>query len=85
MTTKMTWQEKVKMVDLFHRTQLKTDKDWTIKRTSTELDISSGRISEYLLVARFIDSRPRVSTFKKLQEAIDYCKDLKHKELVGDI
>lgn len=85
MTNKMTWQEKIKQVDLFHRTQLKTDKDWTIKQTSKELNISAGRISEYLLVARYIDIKPRVGNYKKLQEAIDYCKDLKHKELVGDI
>ena len=85
MTSKMSWQDKVKQTDLFHRTQLKTDKDWTIRQTSTELGISPGRISEYLLVARYMDSRPRVLQYKKLQEAIDYCKDIKHKELVGDI
>jgi hypothetical protein len=82
---KLTWQDKVKQVDLFHRTQLKDDENWTIAQTSSELNISPGRISEYLLVASFFKTHPRVETFKKLQEAIDYCKDLKRKRFIGDI
>ena len=77
MTDKLSWVERVKHVARFHAAQLAENPKWTIVDTGKELKRSKGRISEDLLLARYMKTHPRVELFRTVQDALEYCRKIK--------
>jgi hypothetical protein len=48
------WHKKAMIISLFHNTRDIIEPNWTIAQTATELNISTGRVCEDLLLAEKI-------------------------------
>ena len=77
---KPSWVERVKHVALIHKSNLEDDENWTLQKTAKLLDRSVGRISEDLMLARYMKTHPRVETFSTVQDALEYCRRIKKHE-----
>lgn len=74
----MTWQDRVIATRTFHKGKLIEHKgNWRIQDTAKELERSLGRISEDIQIANWMDKDPKVKTFKKFIDALDYVKKKK--------
>lgn len=80
MSSTLTWVERVKHVAIIHASHLKENSKWTIDDTAKELNRSKGRISEDLMLARYMRTHPRVETFRVVQDALEYCRKIKREQ-----
>ena len=76
------WVERVKHVEMIHKSQLRDDESWRVQDTAKMLNRSVGRICEDLMLARYIKTHPRVELFTVVQDALDYCRKIKKMEKV---
>jgi hypothetical protein len=74
---KSSWQERVKQVEIYHVNQLKDEPNWRLADTARELNRSIGRVSEDLMLASWMRTHPKVATFEKVQDALDYVRSKK--------
>lgn len=74
---KITWQERVHLVHLFHTSHLKEDANWTIAKTAKELNRSIGRVSEDLTIVRWMRTYPQLEKMKSPQDALEFIKKKK--------
>lgn len=80
MTDRLSWVERVKHVSVIHTSHLKENSKWTMDDTAKELNRSVGRISEDLMLARYMRTHPRVETFRVVQDALEYCRKIKREQ-----
>lgn len=74
------WVTRVKHVALYHTSQLKDDESWRLEDTARELKRSVGRISEDLMLVRYMKTHPRVELFDNIRDAVEYCKKIKKQQ-----
>lgn len=74
------WVKRVKQVAIYHASQLKDDESWRLEDTARELKRSVGRISEDLMLVRYMKTHPRVETFENIRDAVEYCKKIKKQQ-----
>lgn len=74
MVKKLTWIEKVEKVAQLHKENLLAHPDWIIDDTAKLTGYSHGRICEYLMIASWIKSHPKIADFKTAHAALQYIK-----------
>lgn len=74
---KITWVQRAKTTHRVHASNLSDDPNWKIEDTAKELNRSVGRVSEDLMLVRYMSTHPRVELFKTAQEALEYCRKIK--------
>jgi len=68
-----TWQDRVRIMNLFHCLQVAKQKKWGMKETSVYFEVSIGLVSENLLLARNLDKCKHIE-FRN--DAIQFVRDL---------
>jgi len=81
----LTWQERVKQVELYHYSRIKENIKHRLEDTARELNRSKGRVSEDLQLATYMKTHPRVETFSTVTDALDYIKTCKRRMRLGDV
>lgn len=72
---KLTWQERVKAVNLFHIGNLKLANNWTLENTAKELKRSTSSVGNDILVASFMKAyESKLTRFKTFHEALEWCR-----------
>lgn len=74
------WVKRVKALALYHTSQLRADETWRLEDTAKEMNRSVGRISEDLMLVRYMKTHPRVELFENIRDAVDYCREIKKKQ-----
>jgi hypothetical protein len=74
------WVKRVKSVAMFHATQLREDEKWRIEDTARELHRSKGRISEDLMLYKYMKTHPKVELFDNIRDAVEYCIKIKRQQ-----
>jgi len=74
---KLKWQDKIKQADEYHKGMCRGDSTWTITKTANELGYGYATMAEYLLVAQYIKTHPRIERFDTFDEALKYSRKLK--------
>lgn len=74
------WVVRVKGVAQYHTSQLKDNSKWTLRDTARELRRSVGRVSEDLMLVSFMRTHPKVETYKRIQDAVAYCRRIKREQ-----
>lgn len=75
---KISWQERCRQVDIYHRSELVCNPNWRVADTAEELDRSIGRISEDLMLASWMKTDPKVERFENMSDALNYVRKKKH-------
>lgn len=89
--SKMSWQEKVKQVEIIHQSHCRESDKWRVIDTARELNRAVGAVSEDLQLAKALRTKrvdgslefPRLEKFRTVSEAIDYLKARKKEEKQG--
>lgn len=71
------WIERVKAVSVYYAAQCRENPEYTLAMLSADLKRSKGRLSEDLMLVRFMKTHPRVETFRNIRDAVDYCNKIK--------
>jgi hypothetical protein len=77
---KMDWQERVIEIERYHKSRLREDIKQTIETTAKELNRSTSRTSEDLMIASWIKTYPKILKFTTIQEALDFIRDKKREQ-----
>lgn len=77
MSTTLTWQERAKATEKYHKSCLQEDNDHTVQKTAEALERSIGRVSEDLTLAEWMKKDDRVSRFEYAKDALEYVKKRK--------
>lgn len=75
MTIKLSWQERVRDTEKFHREYCQKSKKHTIKDTARMLHRSYGSINEDLQLASWLKTHPKVAEFKSMVAAMVYVRE----------
>lgn len=74
---KITWQERVRDTDKYHRQLVRSNPKHRICDTAKLLHRSTGSIAEDLLLASWFNTHPKVAEFKTMFEALLYVRERK--------
>lgn len=77
------WVERVRLVGAFYESQLRENPGYTLEELSKELKRSQGRLSEDLMLCKFMRTHPKVETFRNIRDAVDFCKKIKKERRMG--
>lgn len=71
--TAKTWQEKVLVMNLYHKHMAMIHDSWSVRKTAKYFEKSIGLTSENLMLAKVFEA---VKHFNTRQEALDFIKDI---------
>ena len=74
------WIERVRQVELIHKSHLADDDTWTLSMTAKLIGRSIGKTSEDLLLAEWLKKDPKVQRIRVIQDALDYVRKRKREE-----
>lgn len=63
------WYERVRQIEFFHIERCRADRDWSIRKTAKELELSSTSIWDNLYLARGLRVYPDITRFRSAKEA----------------
>lgn len=74
---KLTWQERVRETEKFHKALVRQDAKHTIQNTADKLRRSFGSVCEDLMIASYMKTYPKLEEYKTFHEAIEWVKEKK--------
>lgn len=74
---KLSWQDRVKETEKFHKCHIRENSKHTIEDTAKLLRRSIGSISQDLMLSSWFKSHPRIAEFVTMQEALSFVRHKK--------
>lgn len=71
------WITRVRVTAIFYANQIKENPKYTLRDLQKDLNRSIGRLSEDLMLHSFMKTHPKVETYRKVTDAVEYCRKLK--------
>lgn len=66
------WYEKAKGIETFHIERCRADRNWSIRKTAKELELSSTSVWDNLYLARGLRVYPDITRFRSAKDAEKY-------------
>lgn len=72
---RQSWQDKVRLAKEFHKGMLRENSLWRIEDTAKELGYSTSTMCEYLLVADWIKTHPKIEKCRTFSDALEMVRE----------